>query len=103
MVQKLCVYILKNTIEQIDTNERFEDVEIDEVWSYVNKKKRKVWTFIAYDRASKKVLGIQIGKRNKNTFKKLYKRLKKLNIGTMHTDAFKAYHAVVPCLQGTIL
>ena len=49
----------------------YECLEVDEFWTYVYRKKRKVWLIYAYDRATGKIVAYVWGKRDLKTAKKL--------------------------------
>jgi transposase-like protein len=54
----------------------YERLEVDEFWTYVYRKKRKVWLIYAYDRATNEIVAYVWGKRDLKTAKKLRARLK---------------------------
>ncbi len=58
----------------------YEHLEVDEFWTYVYRKKRKVWLIYAYDRATNEVVAYVWGKRDLKTTKKLRARLKQLRV-----------------------
>jgi len=39
-------------------------LQCDEIWSFVESKKNKQWIWLAFDRDSKEIAGVYIGKRN---------------------------------------
>lgn len=75
----------------------FEEVEVDEFWSFVDKRKeQKRWVWYAYARRERKILAFHIGKRSRSACKSLFKKLKELAIGRFYTDDYSAYAKVVP-------
>lgn len=54
------------------------------------------WTWIAIDRNSKQILGFVCGKRDTNTFKRLYQQLNTHNIQLFCSDYWKSYREVIP-------
>ena len=58
----------------------YRKLEVDEFWTYVGKKKRKVWLIYAYDRSTGEIVAYVWGKRNLKTAKKLRARLKQLKV-----------------------
>ena len=58
----------------------YERLEVDEFWTYVYRKKRKVWLIYAYDRATNEIVAYVWGKRDLKTAKKLRARLKQLKV-----------------------
>ncbi|WPX96994.1 IS1 family transposase [Candidatus Bandiella euplotis] len=53
--------------------EELREVEIDEMWHFVDSKKNKLWIWKAYSRELKRVVAWVVGKRNVTTFRKLWK------------------------------
>ena len=64
----------------------FENVIIDERWSWVGKhKESKRWIGYAYSADTRKIIAFQIGKRNDTTRQKLFKKLGHLTIKHYYT------------------
>jgi IS1 family transposase len=93
-----------------------EDVQIDEIWSYVGKKESRrvygdkdfsyigdAWTFIAIERKTKLVLAFHVGKRNLISTERFIEKLAKATAADQRyqltSDGFKPYNYAV----GTIL
>ena len=80
----------------------FEEVIIDEMWSWVGKRKAgKRWIWYAQCAKSGKILAFQIGKRNDKsgvppTCKKLMKKLEHLTINKYCTDDWASYKKHIP-------
>ncbi len=55
-------------------------LEVDEFWTYVNRKKRKVWLIHAYDHETNEIVAYVWHKRDLATAKKLRARLKQLKV-----------------------
>jgi IS1 family transposase len=73
------------------------DFEVDELCTYVKKKKTKVWIWIVYHRKTKQIVAFQMGDRSAKTCKKLWRKLQELGIkGKIHTDLWKAYANIFP-------
>jgi transposase-like protein len=53
----------------------YSSLEVDELWTYVEKKKNKVWLIYAYDRDTGEIVSFVWGKRDLKTAMKLRKRL----------------------------
>lgn len=72
-------------------------VELDEVWSFVGRKKQKAWVWIAISYQSRQVLAMVVGDRSAKTCQKLWNRLpdayKQLQT---FTDFYAAYQKVLP-------
>ncbi|MEK6482612.1 IS1 family transposase [Catalinimonas sp. 4WD22] len=58
----------------------YEELEVDEFWSYVGQKANKIWLIYAYHRTSGEIVAWVFGKRNYKTAKALRKKLKILGI-----------------------
>ena len=71
-------------------------VQIDEQWSYVGNKSRKVWLIYAYCHQTGEILGFAMGKRNSKTVRQLVLKLKRLEIDFYLTDDWKAFKATLP-------
>lgn len=74
----------------------YHKVQVDELYSFVQNKKKKVWILYAYCAQTDEILALTMGKRNKKTVKDLYKRLKDINVNFWCTDAWKAFKEVLP-------
>lgn len=74
----------------------YHKVQIDELWSYVSKKEKKVWLLYAYCVSSGEILGFTLGKRNIKTVKNLMIKLKGLEVDFYCTDDWKAFSSVLP-------
>ena len=71
-------------------------VQIDEQWSYVGNKQKKVWLLYAICKQSGEILAANWGKRNKKSIKTLFKKLQGLEINFYCTDNWKAFAEVLP-------
>ena len=78
----------------IPRQRHYKSVQIDEFWSYVGKKRRKRWLIYAYAPETKEVLAYVIGRRDIKTVKKLYAKLKELEIDEYCTDNWRAFVSV---------
>jgi len=68
-----------------------DEAELDEMWSYVAKKKNQRWLWHAIDHVSGKTLAYVLGPRKEETFLKLKKLLKPFGIKKYYTDKWGAY------------
>ena len=83
----------------------YDEIEADELWTYVEKKKRKYWLFYAYHRATGEIIAWVWGKRrNYKTVCMLRDEIIKLGVsfGIIYTDdlssfakAFKSYNHII--------
>jgi IS1 family transposase len=86
--------VLKSTKYQIKPKQSHYDcLEADEFWTYVGKKKNKVWLIYAYHRESEEIVAYVWGKRDLKTAKKLRKRLGRLwmSCGRITTDDWDSF------------
>ena len=83
-------------IELKPMQRHYHKVQIDELWSYVGKKKNKVWMLYAYCSESGEVLAFTLGKRNIKTMKNLMLKLKHIEVDFFLTDHWQAFSAILP-------
>lgn len=82
---------------------RYTSVQIDEVWTYVRRRKKgKYWLIYAYAPETNEVLAFVSGTRSAKTVKKLYEKLGNLDIDEFYTDNWEAFSAVLPNDKHTI-
>ncbi len=76
----------------------YERIEIDEMYSFIGKKDKKVWIFYAYAPETKEILAVTMGKRNRNQLQSLMIQIKNLHIiiDFYCTDKFEAFKGVLP-------
>jgi len=71
--------------------QRVEDAEVDEMWSYVGKKREPRWLWHAIDHRSGHVLAYVLGRRKDAVFLKLKGLLEPFGITKYYTDYWGAY------------
>jgi len=71
--------------------QRMDQAEVDEMWSFVGKKKKPRWLWHALDHRSGKVLAYVFGRRTDEVFVKLKPLLKPFGIRRYYTDSWGAY------------
>ena len=76
---------------------RYHKVQIDELWSFVKEKGKKVWIFYVYAPETKEILALTMGKRNARQVRNLMKQLRILDIkiDCFCTDDFKGFKKVL--------
>jgi IS1 family transposase len=74
----------------------YHQVQIDEQWSYVGKKQRKVWMLYAYAVEEDELIGFTMGKRSAEAVRNLFIKLKRLEIDVFLTDDWEAFKVVLP-------
>ena len=74
----------------------YDKLEVDEFWTYVGKKKNKVWLIYAYHRATGEIVAYVWGKCNTKTVKKLRDELKSQGISydAVYSDKWDSFIAV---------
>jgi insertion element IS1 protein InsB len=75
---------------------KVEDVELDEMWSYVGSKENQRWLWHAIDHATGKVLAYVLGSRKDVVFLKLKELLDPFGIKRFFTDDWGAYERHLP-------
>uniref|UniRef100_UPI0034DF2971 IS1 family transposase n=1 Tax=Candidatus Bandiella numerosa TaxID=2570586 RepID=UPI0034DF2971 len=60
------------------------------------KKKRKLWIWLAYSRARKRIIACEVGSRSVKTLKKLWQKGSLFKPDIVCTDNYKAYARVIP-------
>jgi insertion element IS1 protein InsB len=71
--------------------QRVEEAEVDEMWSYVGKKREPRWLWHAIDHRSGHVLAYVLGRRKDGVFLKLKGLLEPFGITKYYTDYWGAY------------
>ena len=74
----------------------YSKVQIDEQWSYVGRKERKVWMLYAYAVEEDEIIAFSMGKRNIGAIQNLFVKIKHLDIDWFLTDEWEALQAVLP-------
>ena len=86
-----------DNLQVIPRHQRYVQVQIDEVWSFVRRRKEcKRWLFYAYAPETDEVLAWSWGNRSQHTVAKPYKQLQALEIGRFCTDDWPAFTKVLP-------
>ena len=86
-----------NAIEIKPAHQHYPSVQIDEVWSFVKKRKKgKYWLLYAYSPQTDEILAYSCGSRSARTVKDLLKKLKAVEIDEYCTDHWKAFAQVLP-------
>lgn len=105
-ISKNCVlrHLIKAAGETVIKPEKsyYHKVQIDELWSYVGKKEKKVWLLYAYCPQSGEILAFAMGKRSAKTVKNLLMKLKHLEIDFFCTDEWEAFRSELPYLRHLI-
>ena len=70
--------------------------EMDEQWSFVEKKQQQRWLWYAWSPQFKRVFAYTLGARTDDTFKRLLALLKPINFSVYCTDDWGAYSRLLP-------
>lgn len=73
-------------------------LECDELWSFVANKENQVWCWIALDRKTRRIVGLYMGDRSRDSAKKLWDSLPTSYRACQlcYTDFWEAYVQVIP-------
>ncbi len=74
----------------------YNQVQIDEPWSYVGRQEKEVWMLYAYAPKEDEILAFAMGKRSAETVRRLMMKLKQISIEWFLTDDWEAFKAVLP-------
>ena len=74
-----------------------EDVlELDELWSFVQRKAQKRWLWVALNRRTRQIVAFVIGDRSAQTCRKLWQRIAyEYRQGCSYSDFWQAYEQLV--------
>ena len=77
-------------------------LELDELWSFVLRKTRKRWIWIALCRRTRQAVAYASGDRSKSTCRKLWEAIPAVyRSAHCYSDFWKAYSAVIPAERHT--
>lgn len=72
-------------------------LELDELWSFVRTKGRKLWIWLAVCRATRQVVACVVGGRGEATCKQLWRAVpQNYRRGVVYTHFWRAYQDVIP-------
>ena len=75
-------------------------LELDELWSFVLKKARKRWIWIALCRQTRQVVAYVVGDRSAKTCRRLWAAIPdEYRLADCYTDFWEAYSKVLPTAQ----
>lgn len=81
----------------------YKSVQIDEVWSFVSRRKKgKYWLIYAYCAQTDQILAYSCGSRSAKTVQQLLKKLEGIEIEQFCTDHWKAFSKVLPAQKHLI-
>src|SRR5215475_2034805 len=78
-----------------------QQLEADEMWSFVGKRANKQWIWIAMDTQTRKVIAFHVGDRSRDSGKALWAKIPVAyrEQARFHTDRYEAYKGVIPVEQ----
>ena len=77
--------------------EKDDILELDEMWSFVFRRKNKRWVWLAQCRRTRQIVAFAIGDRSETTCALLWKRVPKgYKKALLYSDFWEAYQAVLP-------
>ncbi len=81
-----------------DQRREWEALELDEMWTFVGQKKRKVWLWLVVERARRRIVGWALGSRGEAPLRRLWQALPRRyrRHCWYFTDLWKAYAQVLP-------
>jgi insertion element IS1 protein InsB len=100
-----------NLIERVGTKLKIEpsqkhytQIQIDEFYSFVGSKEKKVWIFYAYAPETREILAFTMGRRNIEQLRFLMLKIKhlKIKIDYYRTDAFEGFKTLLSDYQHLI-
>ncbi len=92
-IRKVLSVLVNSAVSIQAKSSHYDKIEIDEFWTYVGKKKNKVWLIYAYHRSTGEIISYVWGKRNYKTANKLRNQLREQNISydVVYTDKWDSF------------
>lgn len=86
----------EDMIDRVEKSQVF-GIQADELWSFVGKKSRKRWIWVAYDPVHRMVIAYHIGGRGIKAAKKFWNKIPPtLRNRAFETDDWEAYRSIIP-------
>jgi IS1 family transposase len=74
-----------------------EELELDELWSFVRRKSEKVWVWLALCRQTRQVVAFVTGDRSRASCERLWREIpERYKEATCYSDFWEAYQGVIP-------
>lgn len=79
------------------------EVETDEMWSFVNNKKKWIW--IAMEKSSRQIIAFHVGGRSADSAKAMWEKIphELKQLAVFYTDEWEAYQSIIPTQQHFII
>ena len=92
-IRKVLSVLTKSKKNILPKESHYDNLEVDEFWTYVGKKQRKLWLVYAYHRETGEIVAWVWGKRNYTTAKRLRKKIEDLGVSfdTIYTDDWNSF------------
>jgi len=92
-VKKVLSVLVKSRKNITPKQSHYDSLEVDEFWTYVGKKQRKLWLVYAYHRDTGEIVAWVWGKRNYTTAKRLRQKIEDLGVSfdTIYTDDWNSF------------
>jgi insertion element IS1 protein InsB len=81
---------------ELELPARLADVEVDEMWSFIKKKRHQRWLWYAFSPKTKRVIGYVRGRRTDETCQQLLDKLAECQITRFYTDYWESYEKLIP-------
>lgn len=75
---------------------RLSDAELDEMWSFIGKKRRQCWLWYAFAPQTKQIVGYVLGRRTDESLARLLDHLAQCRITRFYTDDWESYQKLIP-------
>jgi IS1 family transposase len=75
---------------------RLPDAELDEMWSFIGKKRRQCWLWYAFSPKTKEIIGYVLGRRTDESLERLLARLAPCRITRFYSDDWESYQKLIP-------
>jgi len=74
------------------------EAEADEIWSFVQKKAHKQWSWLAMDATTRQIIAFHVGDRSRESAKALWGEIPEVyqEHAIFHTDQYAVYNGVIP-------
>ena len=82
--------------------EEVEEVELDEMWSFVFSKENQRWLWLALDHQTGRILAYTFGRRKDDVFRTFQVMLKPFGVTMFYTDDWGSYQRNIPSQQHVI-
>jgi IS1 family transposase len=75
---------------------RLADLEVDELWSFVGKKRHQAWLWYAFSPRLRKIIGFVVGRRTDQSCQQLLDKLRECHVTRFYTDDWESYEKLIP-------